>query len=312
MKHATDASELGLPAGQRTAVALGKFDSMHLGHQQLIRTLVSRARTADLVPVVLTFSNHPNSVLAPDRVPAAVLGPTQRENLLADLGVTAVVALEFNTALAQLSAESFLRHYLAKELGAKLVVVGEGHRFGAGGQGSIATLHQMAAELDFECLAVPALCLGGGVVSTTRVRELLGQGEVVRAAELLGRNHQTTGIVERGRQWGRKLGFPTANLSRDSEGMLPADGIYAGWLWVDGVRMPAAHSVGTNDTVGAVPRLVESHVLNRSDLDLYDQRVTVEYVQRIRGWQKFESTDALIAQIGKDVIECERVLRGLP
>jgi riboflavin kinase/FMN adenylyltransferase len=310
MKQASNISELEFSEGQRTAVALGKFDSMHLGHQKLISSLVSRARADGLLPVVLTFSNHPNSVLAPDRVPQSVLGSAQRVELLEQLGVVAIVALEFDTALAQLSAENFVRHYLAAGLRAKLVVVGEGHRFGSGGQGTIDTLHQLADELDFECVAVPAISLRGQVISTTRVRELLQQGEVAQAAELLGRNHETVGIVERGRQWGRKLGFPTANLSRDSEGMLPADGIYAGWLWVDGERMPAAHSVGTNDTVGAVPRLVESHVLNRSDLDLYGQRVTVEYVQRIRGWQKFDSTEALVAQIGADVIECDRVLRG--
>ena len=310
MKHISDISELEFPEGQRTAVALGKFDAMHLGHQKLISSLVSRARADGLVPVVLTFSNHPNSVLAPDRVPQSVLGSAQRVELLEQLGVVAIVPLEFDTALAQLSAENFVLQYLAAGLRAKLVVVGEGHRFGAGGQGTIDTLQQLADELDFECISVPAMRLRGQVISTTLVRELLQQGEVARAAELLGRNHQTVGIVERGRQWGRKLGFPTANLSRDSEGMLPADGIYAGWLWVEGERMPAAHSVGTNDTVGAVPRLVESHVLNRSDLDLYGQRVTVEYIQRIRGWQKFDSTDALVAQIGADVIECERVLRG--
>jgi riboflavin kinase/FMN adenylyltransferase len=285
---------------------------MHVGHQRLLSTLVEQALAKELIPIVLTFSNHPNSVLAPDRVPESVLGDDQRRKLVSYLGIAGLLALEFDNELAHISAENYVRSFLATGLHAGLVVVGEGHRFGFGGVGSIATLQAMAPTLGFECLAVPSLTLRGEVVSTTRVRELLLEGQVARAAELLGRNHQTTGVVERGRQWGRRLGFPTANLARDSEGMLTADGVYAGWLWVVGERMPAAHSVGTNDTVGAVPRLVESHVLNRNDLDLYGQRVTVEYVQRIRGWQKFDSTDDLVAQIGSDVIECERILKGMP
>ena len=304
-------AELGLRDSQRTAVALGKFDAMHLGHQKLISTLVQRAQVNNLLPVVLTFSNHPNNVLAPEQVPEPVLGPNQRATLFAELGVAAVVSLEFDSALAKLSAESFVRRNLATDLRASIVVVGEGHRFGAGGLGTDNLLHHLGADLGFDCITVAPVIIGGEPASTTRVRQSLQLGEVAAAAELMGRNHQTSGIVERGRQWGRRLGFPTANLARNSEGMLPADGIYAGWLWVEGERMPAAHSVGTNDTVGAVPRLVESHVLGRNDLDLYGLRVTVEYVDRIRAWQKFESTDELIAQIGTDVANCEQILKGI-
>ena len=131
---------------------------------------------------------------------------------------------------------------------------------------------------------------------------------VSAAALLLGRNHVVRGEVEHGRKLGRTLGFPTANLSRDSEGLLPADGIYAGYLTAEGVRYPAAHSVGTNDSVGEVPRLLESHVIGRDDLDLYGQIVECEFVDQVRGWQKFDSLEALVEQIGNDVAQASKIL----
>lgn len=284
-----------------TVVAIGKFDGVHHGHRALLSELVDCAEEQGLTPVVLTFDRNPLALLAPDRNPESLIGPRQRMSLLESLGVAAVLELEFNSALAELSAEHFIERYLVNALQAKTVVVGEGFRFGAQGRGSVELLRSQGASLGFRVREVPAIALSGATVSSSRIRGLLTAGDVATAAGLLGRNHQTTGVVEHGRKLGRTIGFPTANISRNAEGMLPADGVYAGWLWVGGTRYPAAHSVGTNDSVGEVPRLVESHVIGRTDLDLYDQLATVEYLEQIRGWAKFESMDALVRQIGADV-----------
>lgn len=163
-------------------------------------------------------------------------------------------------------------------------------------------------EFGFRVKEVANVEISGRKISSTDLREILDAGKVEVASLLLGRNHQVTGIVEHGRKLGRTLGFPTANISRDAEGYLPGDGIYAGYLYAGGVRYPAAHSVGTNDTVGEVPKILESHVIGRTDLDLYDLEVTCEFVAHVRGWAKFASLEELIAQIAVDVKRTSEIL----
>jgi riboflavin kinase / FMN adenylyltransferase len=283
------------------AVAIGKFDAMHLGHQQLLHELVETAESAGLAAVVVTFDRHPNAILKPHAVPLPIIGPTQKLHLIKSQGVDALVTLRFDQEFSELSAERFITEYLVNGLSAKYVFVGQENRFGAGGLGNLALLQQLGPALGFSARGVAHVEALGERVSTTRIRSLLDTGDVATVAQLLGRNHLTIGVVQHGKKLGRTFGFPTANLSRESEGYLPADGIYAGWLHAGGERFIAAHSVGTNDSVAEVPRLVESHVIGRDDLDLYDQVVSVEYVERVRGWQKFDSLERLIEQIGKDV-----------
>lgn len=291
------------------ALALGKFDGVHLGHQQLLHELVEYSEDAGLVPAVVTFDKNPVSVLQPGTTVPALIGETQKTNFLRDLGIDLVLTLEFNSELAEQSAEEFAEEYL-KGLKAKMIFLGEGARFGHQGKGNAELLRTLGPSLGFRVREVADVLFDSKKISTTRIRDLLDKGEVKMAAALLGRNHITTGIVEHGRKLGRTIGFPTANLSRDSEGYLPADGIYAGWLYADGQRYLAAHSVGTNDSVGEVPKLVESHVIGRDDLDLYDKVVTVEYVKRVRPWAKFASLEDLIAQIAKDVQAAKELMSG--
>jgi riboflavin kinase/FMN adenylyltransferase len=281
----------------KSVVSIGKYDALHLGHQHILNSMVSYAREQGLPAAVVTFDRHPNHVLKPLEVPVPVLGDAQRKELFEDLGVDILLQLEFNQELADLPADEFVRRYLVEALNAQKVFVGEHFRFGAGGAGDWHAIANQGLSVE----SVEHLSLDGEKISTTNIRVALNEGDVELAAKMLGRNHQTTGVVEKGRQLGRTLGFPTANLSRSSEGMLPADGVYAGYLHVGGERYVAAHSVGTNDTVGEIPRLVESHAVGRDDLDLYGEIASVEYVKKVRGWKKFDSIEELVEQVQKDI-----------
>lgn len=297
-----------LPADYpETAVAIGKFEAIHLGHQQLIHELVAAAEDGMLAAGVIAFDRHPNAILDPANVPLPVIGPNQKRALFEQLGLDFFQELVFDSELASLSPQEFVTRHLLP-LRPKLVLVGEGFRFGAKGSGDIEVLRAEGKKHGFIAKQVATVMLGDTKVSASKIRSLLDAGKVAEANLLLGRNHATEGIVEHGRKLGRELGFPTANIARDAEGYLPGDGVYAGYLICDGVRYPAAHSVGTNDSIAAVPRLLESHVIGRDDLDLYDKQVRCEYVEQVRGWAKFSSIEELTHQIANDVAEASAIL----
>lgn len=299
----------GLPEGlSGSALAIGKFDSLHLGHQQIMHELVEIADQSMLASVVVSFDRHPNAVLKPDQVPLPIIGPGQKKKLLTELGVDFMRVLAFDAELAALKPAEFVERHLLP-LRPKFVLVGGGFRFGSGGMGIIEDLREMGRKFGFSAREVPNVMLGEQKISTSAIRKLLESGNVAAANLLLGRNHVTEGIVEHGRKLGRQLGFPTANISRDAEGYLPADGVYAGYLHADGVKYPAAHSVGTNDSIAAVPRLLESHVIGRDDLDLYGKHVVCEYVDQVRPWAKFDSVAALTEQIARDVARASELMQ---
>jgi riboflavin kinase/FMN adenylyltransferase len=284
-----------------TAVTIGKFDGIHLGHRKLIAELCEAADNHMLAPVVITFDRHPDAVLNPANVKLPLIGPTQKVNLLSELGVSSLLSLEFDAELANLTPRDFVQRIIVDSLRAKLVLVGESFRFGHQGAGDINTLRELGQEFGFSVKVVSHATANGEKVSTTRIRELLDLGNVAAAAKLLGRNHRTTGEIEHGLKIGRTIGFPTANMSRDAEGYLPLDGVYSGWLHADGRRYPAALSVGINETFQAVPRLVEGYVLDETDLDLYGKIVDFEYVDFVRATAKFDGVEALIVAIKHDV-----------
>lgn len=291
-----------------SAVTIGKFDGVHLGHQKLLQELIESADSEKLTTIVVTFDRHPDALLNPERAKLPIIGLGQKHQLLEGAGVAATLSLPFTQDLASLSPRDFVQQILVEKLHAKLVLVGEGFRFGAGGEGNLSTLQELGLEFGFIAKTVGHLTKDGQKVSSTRIRELLDSGDVVGAAKLLGRVHTTVGVVEHGLKIGRTIGFPTANMSRESQGYLPLDGVYAGWLIADGQRYPAAHSVGINETFQAVPRLVESHVLDRKDLDLYDKVVTLEYVDFVRPSAKFAGVDELIVAINHDLDKVRNIL----
>jgi riboflavin kinase/FMN adenylyltransferase len=291
-----------------TSITIGKFDGIHLGHQQLIAETIESAEEHSLVPTVITFDRHPFSLLDPVAEPAPLIGQHQKHFLLQEAGIELVLNMPFDDQLASLSAKDFISRILVDSLHAKIVVVGEGFRFGANQQGDVDLLRELGQELGFVVRVIPHFEIDGEVVSTSRIRNLLLEGNVSLAAKLLGRLHSTTGLIEHGLKIGREIGFPTANMARDAEGFLPKDAVYAGWLYADGERYMTALSVGINETFTAVPRLLEAHVIDVTGLDLYEKVITVEYVEFIRDAAKFNGVEDLVAEINRDLDKIRAIL----
>lgn len=291
-----------------TAVTIGKFDGIHLGHQSLISALTAAAAEHSIQSVVVTFDRHPDALLKPSHAKLPIIGPKQKHDLIAKHDVDVLVTLPFDQELANLGPEDFVQAILVDGLKAKIVLVGEDFRFGNRGAGDVHLLHDLGQQLGFEVRVIASALLDGEKISSSAIREALDAGNVVKAQKMLGHVHTCVGIIEHGLKIGRSIGFPTANMARDCEGYLPLDGVYAGWLVVDEHRYPAAHSVGINETFQAVPRLVESHILDRDDVDLYDKVVTLEFVDFIRPAAKFNGVEDLVEEINRDLDKIRLIL----
>lgn len=292
-----------------SAITIGKFDGVHLGHRTVLTALRDVATERGLTSTVLTFDRNPLSLLDPANCPTALVSNDQKRALLADTGIDATVMLAFDRAFSRLPAEQFVEDVLAHALHARVVLIGPDFRFGAHGFGEVGLLTELGREMGFEVRVLQAIKSGSTRrISATWIRRLLTEGDVATAARLLGRPCSIRAVVVHGQQRGKSLGFPTANLSPQIEGFVPADGVYAGWLTVDRDRLPSAISIGNNPTFTGVPdRQVEAHVLD-ADLDLYDRTVELSFIQRIRPMRKFASLDELIDQIGQDVAVARRIL----
>jgi riboflavin kinase/FMN adenylyltransferase len=315
----TDLSQVP-PGYGPSVVTLGNFDGVHKGHQAVLATVVRKAREHrphGANAVAVTFDPHPVAVLHPERAPQIITSNEQRLDLLSATGLDAVLVMEFTREFAQWTPERFIVDVFVKALGASLVVVGEDTRFGVRNSGDVRTLRQLGAEHGFEVLTLSDIG-DGGRWSSSRVRALVSVGEVGRATEILGRPHRVAGEVVHGDHRGRELGYPTANLSRTSAGLTPADGVYAGWLVRPSLperdpdhKLPAAISIGTNPTFAGTGRRCEAYVLDRLDLDLYGETVVVEFIERLRPTEKFDSIESLVAQIVNDVERCRKVLSSI-
>ena len=302
-------------------VTLGNFDGVHRGHQSLLDTVSRLARERRERSIAVTFDPHPVAVLHPDRAPEEIIDPEYRMTLMAHCGLDVSVMLPFTHEFAQLGPEEFVREVLVEALGAAVVVVGEDTRFGVNNSGDIETLRELGRTYGFEVNIHEIAgdqAQGRRLWSSSAVREALRSGRVDVAAEILGRLHRVSGTVVHGHHRGRDLGYPTANLGADRAGMVPSDGVYAGWVERveqahddEDRRLPAAISVGTNPTFTDVPeRTVEAYVLDRVDLDLYEETVGVDFVCRLRDNVRFDSVDDLREQMARDVAVCRSVLLG--
>lgn len=291
-----------------SAVTVGKFDGLHLGHRDVLRQLCDAAQARGLVPAVVTFDRNPLAVLQPDRAPEPLVSPAQKVELFEQAGIGAVLMLPFTEELARLSPEAFVTRILVDALHAELVLAGRDFRFGERGSGDLAALTRFGETHGFEVQMIEDYGRDGRRVSSTWIRELLSEGKVGEAARLLGRRPSVRSRVVHGEQRGRELGYPTANLDPDIEGMLPLDGVYAAWALVDGERYGAAVSIGNNPTFDNVPQhQVEAHLLDQR-LDLYGSTITLEFVEYIRPMTRFSGVDALVAQLQADERRIRQVL----
>jgi riboflavin kinase / FMN adenylyltransferase len=296
-----------------TAVVIGNFDGVHLGHRHVLRRAREVADERGLTLVAVTFDPHPMAVLRPEHAPTSLTSVETRAELLGECGADAVLALRFDRGVAAWTPEEFVERILFRRLHAAAVVVGANFRFGNRAAGDVATLHETGATYGFEAEGI-ALDGGPQVWSSTYVRTCLATGDVAGAAEALGRPYAVRGAVVRGDQRGRELGYPTANVPTSTLTAAPADGVYAGWLrrLDTGETFPAAISVGTNPTFdGQRERRVESYVLDRTDLELYGVEVEVSFVERLRGMVAFGSVEELVEQMRVDV-DRARDLLGAP
>ncbi|MFC4059348.1 bifunctional riboflavin kinase/FAD synthetase [Planomonospora corallina] len=299
----------------RSVVTIGVFDGVHAGHQRLVARAVAMAGRLGLPSVVVTFDPHPDEVVRPGTHPPRLTTVRHRAELLRALGVDAVCVLPFTLEFSRMSPDEFVQTVLVDRLHAAGVVVGENFRFGHKASGDVETLRTLGEKYDFQAEGVP-LVVDGDTVSSTMIRRRLAEGDVEAVTAALGRPHRVEGVVVRGYQRGRQLGFPTANVEPPELTAIPPDGVYAGWLQgiavgnlpaaYDGERWPAAISVGTNPTFEGVARTVEAYALDRDDLELYGAHVAVEFGTRLRDNLRFDSIEALVEQMHADVDEARR------
>lgn len=301
-----------------TVVTIGNFDGVHLGHRHVLASAREVAVALGGFPVVaVTFDPHPMSVVRPEHAPVLLTSVEDRCALLAAAGADAVLLLDFTPELASISAERFTVDVLFDGLHARGVVVGDNFRFGHRASGDVDLVRRLGAARGIDVVGVPLDGTPAQPWSSTFIRDRIAAGDVAAAAEALGRPFALHGRVVRGEQRGRELGFPTANVPvSDRRTAVPADGVYAGWLRrldrPDAPWWPAAISVGTNPTFDGVDRRVESYVLDRTDLELYDDLVEVAFTERLRGMERYDSVQALVDQMTADVDRARELLVAPP
>ncbi|HMP83174.1 MAG TPA: bifunctional riboflavin kinase/FAD synthetase [Verrucomicrobiota bacterium] len=290
----------------KICLAIGVFDGVHLGHQQIIRQTVADGQQHEAASVVVTFDKHPNVVVAPDRVPPQIYSRRQKLRAIEALGVSALLEIPFDTDFSRQTGEQFIRS-LARDFGKiQSICVGTDFVFGHKRSGDVALLRTLGRELQFSLHGIAAVSLDGQPVSSTRIREAIRSGDFDAASQMLGRAYSFAGVVLHGDQLGHQLGFPTANL--DTTGLvLPAGGVYAAHAMASGKAHRAVLNIGHRPTLKSpTPETrVEVHLLDYSG-DLYGQELEIAFVGKLRDERKFASLDELKTQIARDIAEARR------
>jgi len=299
-----------------SVVTLGNFDGVHRGHRAVLKLVDDTAKQHDLQSVAVTFDPHPRLVHLPEEPLVPIVSLPQKIRLLESCNLDATLVIHYTLDFATQTAQEFVENILVEALNARIVVVGSDTRFGAGNTGDINTLRKLGKAHNFDVVQVDDV---GETErwSSTWVRDTLEAGKVAQASRILGRYHTVEGEIVHGHARGRELGFPTANFASDSQGMIPADGVYAGWFTDErGNQLPAAISVGSNPTFNDIVRTVEAHIFDRpdgevlEDFNLYGQHCAVEFVARLRGMKAFTGIDDLIEQMDADVGQAGEILSG--
>lgn len=290
-----------------SAVTVGNFDGVHLGHRAIIGKVIEQAKRLELPSVVITFDPHPREVIFSGRSAPAITTFAERARLIAEMGVDFLVRINFTPDFAGKSADFFMSEVMDK-LAPKVVVIGHDFRFGKDREGDRDFLDQAGAKYDFEVESVPVVEVDKKPVSSSRIRGLIQAGEMGEARSLLGVPFHLEGEVVRGHGRGKGLGFSTANLRREAR-LLPPDGVYAAAAEWNGHRFPAVVNIGDNPTFGDKALSIEAHIMGFSG-DLYTKRIRIALFERLRGEEKFNTPEDLVAQIEKDVARTLEVLEA--
>ncbi len=295
------------PARSRV-VAIGNFDGVHLGHRSLLRLAVDCALERGLQSAALSFRPHPLKLLFPERRIFLITSEERKARLIAGCGIDSLVIAPFTHAFADLSAREFAGGVLAERLGAAAVVVGENYTFGRNREGDITRLRELGEEYGFAVVIAPPYLVDGELVSSTKIREAIMQGEIERASRFLGRPCAIVGKVVRGKGRGRSIGFPTANLVSEIE-LYPRQGVYVVWVEIEGERHPGVVNIGYNPTFGDTGLTVEAHILDYSG-DLYGRKLKIIFVEYLRGERKCRDIDELKELIAADTARARRILEA--
>jgi len=292
------------PDARPSAVALGVFDGVHLGHRAILGAAVAHGREAGMPAIACTFDPHPIEILQPGRAPLPITTLDERLALIEGCGMDAAVVLPFTRELAAIEPEAFVKDVLLARLGAREIVVGFNHRFGRGARGDVALLRSLGERLGFRTHIAEPMMVAGVAVSSTEIRAALQRGDLEAAARLLGRSYTLSGTVTHGAGRGRTLGFPTANVA-PTRPVLVAAGVYACTAEVGGRKERAVVNVGVRPTFNETTLAVEAYLLDFSG-DIYGQTITLTFMSRIREERRFPSVEALRTQIESDVAEARR------
>ncbi len=304
LRSISDLSKLSGPI----FLAIGVFDGVHRGHQAVISTSAEHAKMESGIPVVVTFDPHPMKVLRPSEAPHLLTATQHKISLIRDLGVRHLLILKFDKAFAATSPEDFVHQLVTQSKPLREICVGHEWSFGKGRRGNLALLRKLGAQFDFEVVGIPEVTLPNGEpVSSTAIRQAVEAGDLAKAAEMLGREYTILGTVVRGENLGKKIGFPTANLSAHSE-QFPPNGVYFAQATLDGIVFPGVVNLGYRPTVSSdkTERVLEIYLLD-FDRDIYGKDVEVRFVRYLRPEQKFESVEALARQIELDVQQARKL-----
>jgi riboflavin kinase / FMN adenylyltransferase len=282
-------------------LAIGVFDGVHRGHQAVISTSTRHAHSADGTPVVVTFDPHPARILRPEEAPHLLTATQHKIALIRALGVGHLLVVKFDKNFAATSPENFVEQLVQNSKPLREICVGHEWSFGKNRAGNLDLLQKLGARFDFNVVGIPPVKVNGTVVSSTAIRQAVEAGEFAKAASMLGREYTILGTVSGGEKLGKKIGFPTANLSAHSE-QFPPDGVYFAEAWLDGVLLHGVVNLGFRPTVssGQPERILEIHLLD-FDQDIYGKDLEIRFVRYLRPEKKFESVDALVRQIEVDV-----------
>jgi riboflavin kinase / FMN adenylyltransferase len=298
---------------KNAVITIGNFDGVHIGHQALFHTVLEKAEAIHGISVAMTFEPHPMRVLAPNDHPPLITLIEQKKELIGRAGIEILICIPFTREFAAISATDFIKDLLVGRIGMKAIVVGKDYTFGSRRQGDLVMLQRMAAELGFEVLVVDWIQPVNGIssrISSTRIRELVMAGRMEKARKMLGRHYQIRGQVATGRnRGGRLLGFPTANINLQDE-LCPKQGIYAVTVEHAGSLLKGVANIGYSPTFDDHQFTIEVHLLDFSG-NIYNHPIRVNFIQRLRDEIKFDSIEALSAQIKKDIIRAREVLTGL-